>query len=297
MCAQIQLARWSVILLFAYGDESSDETKQRVCAVAAVTGAEDDWKRLEQKWVAKNNGIPFHAKDCDVHPGRKAYKHRTHEQNRSLYRDLSIMLAESNLYGFGVGIDLAAQRSVFPDAPHFPHFRALLQVIEGIKMHAKERAEIAEITFDSNPDTDYNSALLYADFREDSPGWKEHLASRMIFETEKTPRLQVADLLAREAMKGVDNIVGPVKRPERLSWLALHKTGRFDITYFGDVYFQFLKKRIPAMNEALGFTQPDYLAWLAKHRRQHNTTNLFRFLDEKTRGKDFTAIMNLPPKE
>jgi hypothetical protein len=55
-----------------------------------------------------------------------------------------------------------------------------------------------------------------------------------------------------------------------------------------------MMKKLPAMSEALGFNQPDYNAWLEKHRKQHNTTNLFRFLDEKTAGKDFTFIGDLP---
>jgi hypothetical protein len=282
-------------MLYAYGDESSDETKKRVCAVAAVMGTEEDWKRLEPKWLERNRGIPFHAKDCDVNPGRKAYAKNSHETNKTLYRDLSIMLAESGLSGFGVGMDLAAQREVFPDAPAFQHFRAFLQVIQGIKMYAEVRADVAEITFDANKENDHNAGMLYADFREDAPGWKEHLASKISFECDTdNPRLQVADLLAREAMKGVDNIVGPVKRPDRKSWLSLYKTQRFQIVAYGKEFYEDLKKKIPAMNEALGFTQPDYLAWLVKYRRQHNTTNLFRFLDEKTAGKDFTFIGNLP---
>lgn len=295
MCVQSQLAKWSVIMLFAYGDESSDETKQRVCAVAAVTGTEDDWKRLEEKWSARNGEIPFHAKDCDVNPGRKAYKNRTHEENKNLYRDLSVLLAESNLFGCGIAIDLAAQRKCFPDAPQFQYFRPFLQVLEFIKSHAKERAEIAEVTFDSNPATDHNAGLLYADFREDSPGWKEHLAPKISFECDTdNPRLQVADLFSREAMKGLDNMVGPVKRIDRLSWLALHATGRFAIFGYGEEYFEGLRKRIPAMKRELGFTPPDYYEWLGKHNRQHNTTNVFRFLDEKTRGKDFPSILDLP---
>ncbi len=282
-------------MLFAYGDESSDETKQRVCAVAAVMGTEENWKRLEEKWIGRTGGIPFHAKDCDVNPGRKAYAKNSHEKNKTLYRDLSIMLSESGLCGFGVGIDLAAQRAVFPDAPVFQHYRAFIQVLEGIKMYAQARADIAEVTFDANTETDHNAAYLYASFREDAPGWKAHLAPKISFDSDTTnPRLQIADLFAREAMKGVDNIVGPVKRPERRSWLSLYATGRFDIMYFGEEFFQFLNKRIPAMNEELGFTQPDYFEWLAKLGRQDNTTNLFKFLDEKTKGKDFTALFNLP---
>ena len=96
-------------MVFAYGDESMDETKQRVCAVAAVIGTEEHWKAIEEKWMERNRGIPFHAKDCDVNPGRGDYANRTHDENKNLYRDLAIMLAESGLYGAGVAVDIQAQ--------------------------------------------------------------------------------------------------------------------------------------------------------------------------------------------
>jgi hypothetical protein len=56
-------------MLCAYGDESSDETKQRVFAVGAVVGAEEQWVELEAKWVDRTGGTPFHANDCDSNQG------------------------------------------------------------------------------------------------------------------------------------------------------------------------------------------------------------------------------------
>ena len=165
MCAKNQVKyteflTWSVVMLRAYGDESMDEGKQRVCAVAAVTGTEDEWRAIQEKWIARNNGVPFHGKDCDINPGRGDYAGRSHEENKALYRDLAVMIGDSGLYGFGVAIDVAAQRKVFPDATEFTYFRAFLQVMEFLKSHAKEKAEIVEITFDARTETDHNAALL-----------------------------------------------------------------------------------------------------------------------------------------
>ncbi len=118
MCARSQVPYCSVerlagIVIFVYGDESMDETKQRVCAVAGVVGVEFAWLRLESLWVNRTNGIPFHANHCDSDFGD--YTNTPHAENKALYRDLSIMLANSGLGGFGMAIDLAAHRREFPE--------------------------------------------------------------------------------------------------------------------------------------------------------------------------------------
>jgi hypothetical protein len=42
---------FGIVMLCAYGDESSDETKQRVFAVGAVIGSEEQWMWLDEKWT------------------------------------------------------------------------------------------------------------------------------------------------------------------------------------------------------------------------------------------------------
>ena len=101
-------------MILVYGDDSADEKKQRICAVAIVVGDEERWSALESKWTARTNGIPFHAKDCESDQGD--YENTPHHANKALYRDLTTMLAESGLGGFGVAVDLMAQRRVFPDS-------------------------------------------------------------------------------------------------------------------------------------------------------------------------------------
>ena len=168
-------------MLRAYGDESMDETKQRVCAVAAVIGTEENWKFLEERWLARNSGTPFHAKDCDVNPGGGDYAERSHSENRQLYRDLSVMLADSGILGAGVAVDVQAQKDAFPDSTVFVYYRAFLHVIGFLQSQAELNADIVEITFDARQESDHNAALLYASFREDDPGWKKHLASQNLF--------------------------------------------------------------------------------------------------------------------
>jgi hypothetical protein len=85
-----------------------DETKQRVCAVAGLVGNEDQWCSLERQWIERTAGLPFHAKDCDSDQGD--YLHSDHKVNKALYKDVTLLLANSGLWGIGVPIDLIANR-------------------------------------------------------------------------------------------------------------------------------------------------------------------------------------------
>jgi hypothetical protein len=80
-------------MLSVFGDESADESKQRVFAVAGVIANEELWGQLEAKWIARTMGVPFHATDCN---GDKGDYHRTqHSENQILYKDLTILLADT----------------------------------------------------------------------------------------------------------------------------------------------------------------------------------------------------------
>lgn len=117
--------------LKAYGDESHDETKSRVFAVAALIGPEDVWQAAENAWIIVNEGRAFHAAECESefahHPDRSL-----HKQNQARYATLSQILARSGLAGIGVGIDLGAYNEVFPGVPgEFAYLKCLLDSHRG----------------------------------------------------------------------------------------------------------------------------------------------------------------------
>ena len=114
-------------MLSVFGDESSDETKQRVFAVGGVIGTEESWKWLEEQWAICIEGTPFHATDCDSDQGD--YKDREHSANKALYKSLAILLARSGLGGWGFAIDLQAQRKVFPEAPDIAYLKCFIEVL------------------------------------------------------------------------------------------------------------------------------------------------------------------------
>jgi hypothetical protein len=265
-------------MILVYGDESMDETKQRVCALAGVVGSGDAWRDLEAKWITRTGDIPFHANDCESDHGDYKGDER-HQENQDLYRDLTILLAESGLWGIGVALDLAALRMALPNATDIAYYRAFWQVIDTVEGYASDKGEMAELTFDSRVESDYNATILYGNIREIHPEWKTTLASKLSFEScRANPRIQVADLLARESMKALDNVVGPQKRAVRKSWQALMDTRRFEIHAYSTEFFKNMKIGLDRDRVKIEKRADEYHAWLKDKRRQDNTTNLFVFL-------------------
>jgi hypothetical protein len=268
------------VAILTYGDDSADEKQQRVCAVAGVVGTWSSWRALEREWLVRTEGTPFHAKDCESDWGD--YKGRPHAENKALYKDMATMLAASSIYGIGVVVDLVAARRVFPnpDIRHIAYYRSFTRVIEVMKNVAKESGEIADVTFDMRLDTEHNAGLLYGHARENQPEWTPYLAEKITFEpSRRQPRVQVADLMAYEAMRGLDNHVGPKKRPTRKSWSVLHDTGRFIIEAYSEDWFRSLKERYAELEKKVGFGEKEYKDWLQKRNRRHNMTNVILFFD------------------
>ncbi len=151
-----------------------------------------------------------------------------------------------------------------------------------MKNCAINNQEIADITFDTRMESDHNAGLLYANVRENEPEWAPFIGSKVSFESSReNPRIQVADLFAREAMKALDNFIGPIKRPLRKSWGALRETGRFHVDALSSDWFADLKRHMGELEEITGLHEGDYIAWLGKNNRHHNTTNLIHFMSHK----------------
>lgn len=265
-------------VLFVYGDESMDETQQRVCAVAGLIGTEEQWRALEWEWAKFTLGCPFHANECDSDQGD--YKTRPHWSNKALYKDLTILLANSGLCGHGHAIDLIAKNTVFPEAVDISYYQAFQRVIVAMKNFASHAGDIAEFTFDMRMESAHNAGFIYGSLRENEPEWTPYLSSKISFQFAKdNPRIQVADLFAREVMKGLDNYVGPVKRPMRKSWESLAKTGRFLADYFSVDWFQHLKRKMPEVEKQLNMGFDKYLEWLKQRNQQDNLSARFQYVD------------------
>jgi Protein of unknown function (DUF3800) len=264
-------------MLSVFGDESADESKQRIFAVAGIVGTEDLWENLESLWVERTNGIPFHANNCDSDKGD--YRDNPHSENKALYRDLAIMLANSGLCGYGLAVDLAAQREVFPHAPDIAFYKGFTMVLATLADFARVLNEKIKFSFDSREESEHNTGMLYGMYRNKDEN-KGHLFPEISFLCSRDhPRIQIADLMARETMKDADNHFGPVRRPRRKSLLALVETQMFHVESISIDWFRGLRSEMPRLQEITGVTEESYRAWLGEHKLEHNLTNLFRFGD------------------
>jgi hypothetical protein len=266
-------------VIYAYGDDGADAKKERVTAVSVIAGYEDWWQDLESKWVARCGGIPFHANECESDLGD--YKNIPHEQNKALYRDLTTLLAESRVGGIAIAIDLIAQHKVFPGSLELSYYRAFLECLTRTAELGKNLGEVAELTFDISSENEYNAELLYKTMREGDPELLTWLHPRISFiPAKESARVQTGDLLAYEAWKALDHTVGQARRKRR-SWEVLRDTGRFETYSYSEEWFEDLKRHIESgqLGKKVGFSEKDYIAWLAQRNRQHNMSTLIEFLD------------------
>lgn len=247
--------RWRVVLCAVFGDESHDESNQRVFAVAALFGSEDQWSALEAQWRARVGDRIFHAAACDSDAGEFATA--THAENKALYKDLTQILSNSRIIGFGSAIDLAGWREFFPGVPEdIPYYRCFRNVVvqcgKWVQM-AIPRGPV-KFTFDSRRESNYNAGVLY-DYLVNLPEWKDaEDFDEISFGSRKSIGIQAADLYTREVMKHLDNMIGPVRRPMRRSMEALQNVHRFGGDFFMREHFQDFRRQFNELAKRLVWT-------------------------------------------
>ena len=274
-------------MIYVYGDDGADAKKERVVAVSVVAGLEEWWRALEARWIPRCDRIPFHAKDCESDGGD--YLCIPHENNKAMYRDLVTIVADSKIEGVAIAIDITAQLREFPGSLDLANYRAFLEAIQRVGFTAERVGEVAKLTFDVSSENEYNAGLLYSHIREGDQRLSDWLYPEISFlSAKRSPRVQVADLLAYEGWKALDHTVGP-KRRSRKSWEVLRGTGRFETYSYSSGWFADLKQDIESgdLERKVRFKKEDYVNWLRASRRQHNISNLFTFMDRmRIREKD-----------
>jgi hypothetical protein len=184
------------------------------------------------------------------------------------------------LSGYAVATNLVAERAYYPDVPMI-YLRELQGVVDAMRWWAHQHGEIAECCFDNRVESDFNAALLYANAREIDPSWKPYLSPKISFESSQgNPRIQVADLFAREAMKNLDNRIGPIKRDPRKSWVVLRDTGRFAMEELDEAYFAAEKQEWDSRLNVDNARFSQYADWLRNTRRQHSLSNVIWFVNK-----------------
>src|SRR5277367_1031953 len=103
-------SRFEIVIYNVYGDESSDEKKQRVFAVAGLIGDEVQWEDFKEKWVDLMGGQEFHATE---------FESRFPLQ----YKTLTALLAKSGLMGWAAVMSLKDYSATFDNpTPHLPYY-------------------------------------------------------------------------------------------------------------------------------------------------------------------------------
>jgi hypothetical protein len=264
-------------MLSVFADDSSDETQQRTVAVAGVIASDEEWNRLDRTWLERTGGIPFHATDCESDRG--AYAGYCHLDNQNLYKDLATILARSDSWGWGAALDLASYREFFVVDQETCYYKAFLAVIDFFAKFARDRfQEKVKFTFDRRIQSSHNAAELYALMSNDPNNAVFSNPLEFASSTEQ-PRIQMADLWAREVMKELDNRIGPTKRPRRRSFIALNDSGHFGCDVFLREYFQDMQNKLgQAGQKDPEFNREAYAEWLSRQKHQDTNANRIRFL-------------------
>ena len=226
-----------VVMMICYGDDSFDETKSSVFAAGAVVARQEDWDIFLPAWKERNPAErPFHATDCDSDQGN--FKGRDHKENKRLYADNVRQFVNSPLIGAGVAISMPDYWELFPFAPAdkwWPYYMCFAGVVSCIAKIARLSIppEDVMVTFDLSDERDIDATRIF-DFIRKQPGeLSDVFKHKIAFGNHREEfGLQVADLLARETMKDLDNRIGPTRRWPRQSLIELRRSNRFDYVHY-----------------------------------------------------------------
>lgn len=252
-------------MINVFGDESSDETHERVFSISGLIGTDDEWAQAEALWGRATRGEEFHATEWERAKRFDDYKAATQA------------LIASPVGGVVMSMDLTSFRSVIPDhLPDAGYYACLMKLISGVsreiaKWNARAIASpqdddppITEVrfTFDDRKESASNAGHIYSAIKDMLiPDRSNVLGADVSFDSRKNPRIQMADLLAREAMKELDRRVGPKRYAKRRSMIALEDSGHFKFIEFHRDYFERLAAYIVDMDRNEDY-QRRYRQWL-----------------------------------
>jgi len=270
--------RWTGVMFTSFGDESYDERKERVYAIGTVFGTNQEWTALQCAWLKRTCGVPIHA--AELESDRGYFESFSHAQNLELYRDLITIIAQSKVGSHSVSMDLRNMKALFPGALKQQSYfwcynEAMIACAERIKPASMNDLEIV---FDRHPENETAASMLY-DSMINSDGWKDSnlVPGKLSFDSrDRYVGLQVADVVARETMKPVDNIQQGSPRATRKSIQTLHATERFSIDHLTEEYFMDIKRFIES-DTAFQEGMKNYLEWIAANGISDSPAQRFMF--------------------
>jgi hypothetical protein len=261
----------------AYGDESADETRQRVFALAGLFGSASDWRTFTRQWKARTGGKIFHAAACDSDKGD--YENIDHKANKKLYADLSHIIAESPLIGNAISISLPDYKEILaPCLDENPYYLCFQHIIINLARRSSVciPPDRIKFVFDRNVEIEHNASALYdraVNGRWSTARYRQLMEDEISFATRRNIGIQAADLIAREAMKLLDNRSGPTSRPTRLSTQALQASGRIKFRIYDRGWCQGVIRD----SRDAQYEKTEYFAWLKEHGLANTLANKLRY--------------------
>lgn len=267
-CGLKSTLKVEIMILSVFGDESSDERQERVFAVSGVCGTSAEWNKALEEWAQITKGEEFHASDWEA-AGRNAE-----------YCLLAESLGKGNVAGFTVSLDLVSFGKVFPnhlpDTGYYQCFSKVLDVHTSNTLEWNKRVAAdpscgdplfeLEFTFDHRKASKGNAGTLYASFIN-QPEWKDAniLSGKVSFDSRTNPRIQIADLVAREAMKELDRKISTPHLGKRKQLISLERRGAFKFVELGMDHCLSVREQLQKSGD-----EPGYWEWLHRTGRvQH----------------------------
>jgi hypothetical protein len=276
-------------MLSVFGDESHDQTKKRVFVVAGLLGNDKGWESFRQQWKERTGGLIFHAADCES--GHGDFKEMPEPKRLKLHLDLTQILADSKLMGYGYAVDLAGCCKVvphavkqFPDMPYYDCFVKAVGYLSDLAQVFVPRDRV-EFTFDQHKETQYNAGLLYDWLSH----YKDDVVEKVSFSTRKEPGIQGADLWARELMKRCDSRLFNSRTNPRPQWNTLLGTRRFRFKFVLEDQFQKEMDDAAAEYQVSDELHAEYEEWRRKHRLVDNLSNRFRWFAMQDKARHDTV--------
>jgi hypothetical protein len=138
-----------------------------------------------------------------------------------------------------------------------------------------------EYVFDSRLETDGTASQIYQSFRT-IPEWSgtQIFDTKVTFEGGDEPRLEMADLLAREAMKELNRKLTGIPRRVRRSYetldgAVLGGVKKFHFREYNDAYCAEWRARVDSPQGQSD--RREYEQWLANNRTRDSIANRARF--------------------
>jgi hypothetical protein len=264
----MSLERLVIGMASVFGDESADEKAQITFAVAALIGPDSVWESAVAEWIKITKDEEFHAAEWAFHHGHGSYN------------DLARVIQSSGLRGQGIALDLKEFRAAFPDlkTQDYAYHKCFIEVVDKlVKVSEEQGYRDLKFTFDGRQGQ-ATTGLLYDSIRA-HPEWSDvfAFAGEISFGNRKNPRIQMADMVARETMRGfVCALEGSEpKEPFRILGTA-DKRIWFD--FLVEQYFSQWRDGLRELEKKTGLSAQEYFAWIKRKNMQDNLNSRIRFM-------------------